>query len=74
MHLTVYVLGKVEPVFTGDVTSIPEKGQRVIVDEAPESGGSIETTYIVESICWTIKGGDMAAFVYLKGYNMDTFR
>lgn len=37
-------------------------------------GGSIETTYIVESICWTIKGGDMAAFVYLKGYNMDTFR
>ena len=74
MHLTVYVLGKVEPVFTGDVTCIPETGQRVIVDEAPDFVGPIETTYIVESICWTIKGGSMAAFVYLKGCNTDAFR
>ncbi len=57
MHHTIYVLGKVEPVFTGDVTHIPGKGERVIVDE---------TTHYVESICWTLKEGTLSAFVYLK--------
>lgn len=63
MHLTVYVLGKVEPVFKGDVTCIPGKGERVIVvDDTSHK----ETTHLVESVCWSFEGGSMSAFVYLS--------
>jgi len=68
MHLTMYVLGKIEPVFTGDVTTIPSKGERVVVGEAPDFVAPIETPYVVESVCWTLKGGVLSAFVYLMGY------
>lgn len=59
MHTTFYILGilgETQPVFVGDVTCIPETGQRVMVEER---------TYIVESIRWSIKGGTISVFVYI---------
>lgn len=60
MHITIYVLGTIEPVFTGDVTNIPGKGERVVVEDY---------THFVESVAWAIKGGALAAFVYLGSYD-----
>ena len=60
MNLTIYVLGKVEPVFTGDVSSTPGKGERVVVEDY---------THFVESVAWAIKDGALSAFVYLGSYD-----
>lgn len=67
MDITVYVLGKVEPVFTGSLPHIPETGQRVMVEEAH---------YFVESIVWTLKGGTVSVSIYLGSFNhnRDIFR
>lgn len=57
MTLTIYVLGKVEPVFTGDVSSIPGKGERVVVEDY---------THFVESVTWAIKDGALYASILAK--------
>jgi hypothetical protein len=56
MKVTVYVLGKTEPVFKGNVDLIPAVGHRVMVEGV---------NLVVESISWALDEDGLIVRIYL---------